>query len=81
MNIAKKNDSKLPLYKTILGHGPGTQQSGSHANKAPTSSTNGNTMLGIGSAAGSGVVISSQRHSSVGKHSKNKALQAHNLFV
>lgn len=83
LNIAEKNKDKIPQYRTILGHGPGTYGYGSLAkNQAPTSSMAGTNQLGMGSAAASGIIFESdERSRSVGIEQKKQALQARNLFV
>jgi len=61
LNIATKQQDKLPQYKTILGHGQGTQLHGSLAKHSEppggTNVVNGAVRIGFGSNAGSGVII------------------------
>jgi len=61
LNIAAKQQDKLPQYKTILGHGQGTQLHGSLAKHSEppggSSVVNGAVRIGFGSNAGSGVII------------------------
>ena len=69
MGIARKNESILPHYKTILGHGQGTFAQGSltknHAPLGGHSAIRGAVKLGIGSNATSGVKFETERSHSV----------------
>ena len=67
LGIASKQVDKFPNYKTILGQGHGTHVQGSLSRSRQIG-----TPLGMGSSAGSGIIIGHERSRSVGIAQKKK---------